>query len=68
MKQKLSPIEAKILTVLIKKDDYMNTTEIAREVKISWNTAFNYLNKFEEKGGVEKMGEGTVYWRAILQD
>lgn len=66
MKGTMSPIEARILTVLIKKEDYVNTAEIAKEAKVSWNTAFGYLKRFESKGWVEKLGEGTIYWKAII--
>lgn len=68
MKPKLTPIESKILTVLIKNDDYMTTAQVAKEAKMSWNTALIYLNKFFEKEWVEKLGDRTVYWKAILEE
>jgi len=68
MDKRISPVEARILTLLVKNEDYMNTAEIAKKAKISWNTAFSYLNKFESKGWVEKYGEGTIYWKAIIEN
>ncbi|MEK6890015.1 MAG: winged helix-turn-helix domain-containing protein [Nanoarchaeota archaeon] len=66
MEHKLNPIASKILSVLIKNEDYMNTTEIAKESKVSWNTALIYLNDFWKKGWVEKEGNTNVYWKAIV--
>lgn len=67
MKRKLSPIESKILTVLIKDGDYMTTAQVAEGAQISWNTAFAYLKKFEIKGWVERIGDTTVYWKAVTE-
>ena len=68
MSRKLTPIESKILTVLIQnKGDYMTTAQVAKEAKISWNTALAYLNVFDKKGWVEKLGDRTVYWKVILE-
>jgi len=62
----LNPYEAKILTVLIKNPAYQNTTAIAKESKISWNTAEKYLDELYERGWVEKKGKTTIYWKAII--
>lgn len=68
MTKKLTPIESKILTVLIKDGDYMTTAQVAEKSAISWNTAFIYLNRFYKLGWVEKEGERTVYWKAVLEE
>lgn len=68
MTNKLPPIQAKILTVLIQNGDYMTTAQVASESKISWNTALFYLKEFYKKGWVEKEGERTIYWRAIVEE
>lgn len=68
MKNKLNPIESKILTVLIQNGDYMTTAQIAKESAISWNTALLYLKKFDTLGWVEKIGERTTYWKAIIEE
>ena len=69
MKRILNPIEAKILTVLLKSgDDYMTTAQVAKEAKISWNTALSYLKVIHERGWVEKLGDRTIYWKAIVQE
>ncbi|MEK6886073.1 MAG: winged helix-turn-helix transcriptional regulator [Nanoarchaeota archaeon] len=67
MKEKLNPIESKIITVLVQNGDYMTTAQIAKEAKISWNTAINYLTAFHKKGWVEKAGDTVISWRAILE-
>lgn len=64
----LNPFESKILTVLIKKPTFWNTTEVSKMCKISWNTAEKYLNEMEKKGWLEKKGRSKIYWRAILND
>lgn len=68
MKTKLNPIEARILTVLIKDGGWMTTAQVSKEAKVSWNTALSYLNKFEDKGWVNKTGDTTLYWEAIVRD
>lgn len=65
MKKRLSPIEARILSVLIKSGDYMTTGEVAKKAKVSWNTAFSYLNKFYNLGWINKTGDRTLYWESI---
>lgn len=65
---RLPPIQSKILSVLVKTDDYMTTAQVASEAGISWNTALFYLKLFQEKGWVDKEGDKVVYWKAILQD
>lgn len=64
----LNPYEAKILTVLIKKPIYLNTTEISRAAKISWNTAEKYLDDLYERGWVEKKGRAKIYWKVIIKE
>jgi len=68
MKKKLNPIQSKILIALIKNGDFMTTAQVAKDSEISWNTALNYLNIFYEWEWVEKAGDVTIYWRAILQE
>jgi Mn-dependent DtxR family transcriptional regulator len=67
MKNKLNPIESRILTVLIKDGGWMTTAQISKEAKVSWNTALAYLNRFEKKGWVNKSGDTTLYWKAIIE-
>jgi len=64
MKAQLNPIQSRILTEMIRNGGYMTTAEIAKQAKISWNTAFAYLRKFEVKGWVISMGDVTKYWIA----
>ena len=67
-KPRLHPIEARILTILVKEGDYMNTSEIARLVGVSWNTAFTPLRRLEAKGWVESGGDVKKYWIARTPD
>jgi len=64
----LDPLEARILAVLIQNEGFLNTAEVAREARVSWNTALAYLKKFYRDGWVEKKGRKTVYWRAIYEE
>lgn len=66
MKKKLNPIESRILTEMIKNGGYMTTAQIADKAKISWNTAYTYLKKFEVKGWVIPAGDVTKYWIANI--
>ena len=63
----LNPFESKILTVLIKKHKFLNTSEIAKLSKTSWNTAEKYLTKMHSNGWLEKKGRSKTYWKAILK-
>ena len=60
----LNPYQAKILAILIKGNKWMNTAEIRKVAKISWNTAYSYLNKFHELGWISKKGN---YWKAKMR-
>ncbi|RMD45947.1 hypothetical protein D6829_00745 [Candidatus Pacearchaeota archaeon] len=64
----LNPYEAKILTLLIKKHTFWNTSEVARAAKISWNTAEKYLEKMYKRGWLEKKGRAKLLWKAIIND
>lgn len=64
MNDKINPIQARILTVLIKHGDYMNTTEIAKKAGVSWNTALSYLKMMENKGWVQSAGDTKKDWIA----
>lgn len=66
--RKLNPIETKILTVMIKEGGYLTTAEISQKAKVSWNTAFAYLKRFEKRGWVESSGDTTKYWMAIINE
>jgi DNA-binding IclR family transcriptional regulator len=68
-KNKLTITERLILTALVKnRDDYKNTSQIAQEAGISWNTAHTCLVEFEKRGWVEREGAGTTsYWKVIIQ-
>lgn len=67
-KLRLNPIEARIITVLVREGDYMNTTEISNEAKVSWNTALAYLKRLERRGWVESAGDTKKHWRAIVSE
>ncbi len=51
----ITPYEKDILRVLL------NTSEIADECDISWNTALKYLKKLYNRGWLSK---SENYWRA----
>jgi DNA-binding Lrp family transcriptional regulator len=57
----------KVLKELLEEGDYISTTQISKRAGISWNTAFYHLKRFEKMGWAEKMGEGTIYWKAVLE-
>ena len=57
-----------ILSELIKDGGFMTTAEVASESGVSWNTALGYLKSFHRKGWVEKRGNKTLYWKAIIDD
>ena len=63
----MNPIESKIVIVILKNEEYMTTAQIAKKAKISWNTAEIYLEKMFEKGWVDKLGDRTKYWKAIIE-
>lgn len=63
---RLNPIEAKILTSLLKRKSYATTAQVARSSKISWNTAESYLKEFAKKGWVEfKVVGRRFYWKVV---
>lgn len=65
---KLNRHEAILLKVLYENQYLLSTTEIAKLTKMSWNTVKNYLNKFEERGWIEKKERGNrEYWKAIVR-
>jgi len=64
----LNPYEAKILIILIKKQTYLNTSEIAKEASISWNTAEKYLEEMYQRGWLEKKGKSKTNWKAIIKN
>ena len=68
MEKKRNPNESKILIVLVKNGDFMTTAQVASEAKMSWNTALFYLKEFYKRGWVEKEGERTIYWRALVEE
>lgn len=53
--------ERAILTVLLKKRIWMNTTQIAEATGFSWNTTKTYLERIYTKGWLSRKGN---YWRA----
>jgi len=56
---KLHRFKAKILTI-IKKSKVVTTTEIAEQLKISWNTAEKYLLELALDGSVLRMKKAGV--------
>ena len=64
----LNPYETKILNILIKRNTFLNTTEIAKEAKISWNTADKYLDEMFDRGWLERKGRAKQLWKAIIQE
>jgi DNA-binding IclR family transcriptional regulator len=60
----LNPYQARILAILIKGNRWMNTAEIRKLARMSWNTAYTYLNRFYELGWIYKKGN---YWRANIK-
>ncbi len=54
--------------ITIRYNDYMTTAQVAKASSISWNTALAYLEKFYKRGWVDKLGDTTIYWRAILEE
>jgi len=64
----LNPFEAKILTILIKNPTFLNTTEVSKGAKISWNTAEKYLDEMHQRGWLEKKGRTKFFWKAILPE
>ncbi len=62
MKRKsLNPYEARILTVMLKKNRWMTTAEIAYFTRFSWNTVDKYINRIYNRGWLSK---NRGYWRA----
>lgn len=61
----LNPHEGIILLVIVKSNRWMNTTEVSKLARCSWNTAYKYLLRFYEMGWVERKGN---YWKALLQE
>jgi len=53
-----------ILGVLIKKNRWMNTTEVAHFARVSWNTAHKYLLAMHNRSWIAKKGN---YWRARIK-
>ena len=70
MIKKLNPSEKSVLKALLENPFKISTTRIAREAKISWNTAEKYLKQFQGKGWVKhkKRGQkkGKDLWSPIL--
>jgi Mn-dependent DtxR family transcriptional regulator len=62
----LNAIEARILTVLLKRKTYATTAQIARRARVSWNTAEEYLHLFYGRGWLSKRTVGRrIYWKAV---
>ncbi len=60
----LNPRQKAILAILIKGNRWMTTAEVGRLARMSWNTAYTYLEKFYELGWVHKRGK---YWKANMR-
>lgn len=57
----LSSYERTILSILLRNRGWLNTTQIAKRGKMSWNTAYNYLVRMYNRGWLSKKGK---YWKA----
>lgn len=57
----LNSYERAILSVLLRDGGWLNTTEIAEEAGMSWNTALKYLGRMYRKGWLARKGK---YWIA----
>jgi len=67
MKTRLTPIQLRILSVLIKSFYPLTTNQVAKVAVISWNTAESYLISFHKCGWVDKKMSGrTIYWKPII--
>jgi len=60
----LNPRQKVILAILIKGNRWMNTAEISRLGRMSWNTAYYYLSDFYERRWVYRNGN---YWKANIK-
>ena len=68
MRPRLNPTEYKILKTLVQRRIFMSTREIAIRSRVSWNTAFNYLNKFYNRGWLSRKKVGNrIYWKAKVR-
>jgi DNA-binding IclR family transcriptional regulator len=56
----ITSYERAILTVLLRRRVWLNTTQIADATRISWNTAKNYLERMYNRGWLSRKGN---YWR-----
>jgi DNA-binding MarR family transcriptional regulator len=61
MQIKLTPAEKAILTVLLRRESWLNTSQIAELAQVSWNTADKYIKKMYNRGWLSKNGK---YWKA----
>ncbi|MDA3836405.1 MAG: hypothetical protein PF542_02170 [Nanoarchaeota archaeon] len=52
----LSHFEKTILVILLKKNHWLNASEIAKSGNMSWNTADKYLQKLYTRGWLSKKG------------
>lgn len=57
----ITSYERAILSVLLRKRIWLNTTQIADLTGISWNTALKYLQRMYNRGWLSRKGN---YWRA----
>ncbi len=57
----ITSYERAILSVLLRKRIWLNTTQIADLTGISWNTALKYLQRMYNLGWLSRKGN---YWRA----
>ena len=60
----LNPRQKAILAILIKGNRWMTTAEVGRLARMSWNTAYNYLDDFYERGWIYRKG---YYWKANIR-
>ena len=63
---KLNMADSQILRVLLKKNYYLTTTQVAKLAGVSWNTADKYLREAYKKGWINTKKRGNRrLWRAI---
>lgn len=64
---RLTPIEHKVLKVLVERNRFITAREVASRAKVSWNTADRYIRRFYQKGWLSRYTSGNrIYWKARI--
>lgn len=68
-KPKLTETSKKILEFLLNHGTYATTTQVAKEVGLSWNTALAYLNEMYYRSWIQREKQGNrKLWKAERQE